>query len=384
MLARLRNSERAILSICLTFSLFLLALFFAGRYISTVMILYLSVCMVGILLAVAWARFGFRHDNNIMRGEITRSIVIAVISYGIIAYALGIFLGFNYSYASLKIGKIFSGLVPAVLLAVALELLRYIISDSFVCRKRFVVLFTTLSILLYIILAFNLDAVATPERIFIFICTIVFATIARESLCSYLSYRIGILPTLVFKLTMVSYMYILPFVPNLGNYIYAVAHIILPFVIFVMSERSVSFYERDENFFRRVNLRIISVPVLIIAIGLTVLVSGIFKYQMIAIGSDSMNPTYARGDAVIFEKASSGEIQIGDILVFKREGLLITHRVIAIEARDNTLYFTTQGDNNEKPDGFETDASQVIGRVVLAGKYIGFPTIWINELFNNG
>jgi signal peptidase len=97
-----------------------------------------------------------------------------------------------------------------------------------------------------------------------------------------------------------------------------------------------------------------------------------------------MRPVYARGDAVLFEKVNASDIAKDDILVFRREGIIVTHRVVSIESRNNTLFFITRGDNNEKPDDFETSADQVLGRVVMIGHYIGLPTLWINELFNQG
>ena len=71
-----------------------------------------------------------------------------------------------------------------------------------------------------------------------------------------------------------------------------------------------------------------------------------------------------------------------DILVFNKDGVIITHRVVSIDKRNNVMYFTTRGDNNDEADAFETPDSQVLGRVVMVGKYIGFPTLWINEIFN--
>ena len=94
-----------------------------------------------------------------------------------------------------------------------------------------------------------------------------------------------------------------------------------------------------------------------------------------------MNPTFARGDAVIIEKTDSDKIQKNDILVFKHEGIIITHRVTHIYTENDHLLFVTKGDNNEKDDAFKTTESQIIGRVVIINKYIGYPTVWLSELF---
>ena len=87
---------------------------------------------------------------------------------------------------------------------------------------------------------------------------------------------------------------------------------------------------------------------------------------------------------MLFEKVNATEIEKDDILVFSKDRTIVTHRVVAIDDRDNTLYFTTRGDSNDKPDSFETSSEQVLGRVVSVGKFIGFPTVWISEVFNRG
>jgi signal peptidase len=173
-------------------------------------------------------------------------------------------------------------------------------------------------------------------------------------------------------------------VPDLGDYIHAVANIILPFVIYVVTNNSLRYYEKDKKQLRSINYRIITIPVLVIGIVLTILVSGIFSLQLIAVGSDSMRPVFSRGDAVLFEKVSASEIAKDDILVFRREGVIVTHRVVSIESRSGMLYFTTRGDANDSNDNFETSSEQVLGRVIMAGKYIGYPTVWLNEIFNQG
>ena len=384
MLARIKKNERVILWLCLAFSLILLAFFGLGWNLDSTLRTYLVIISLGLCLAVAWQKLGFRKDGHFLRGSITRSIVVILVMYLIITFLLGLFLGFNRGYVSLDIQKLFVGLVPTVLISIVVELLRYIISSPSLHSRRPVVIFTTLTIALYILLEINVARLDGAEQIFIFSCATAMPIIAREVLCAYLTFRVGLLPSLIFKMPLVLYPYLLPIVPDLGDYIHAVANIILPFVIYLVSQRSLQYYSNDDKKLRNMNYRLISIPVLIIGIILTVLVSGIFHYQLIAIGSDSMRPVYARGDAVLFEKVNASEIVKDDILVFRREGIIVTHRVVSIESRNNTLFFITRGDNNEKPDDFETSADQVLGRVVMIGHYIGLPTLWINEIFNQG
>lgn len=384
MLARIKKNERVILWLCLAFSLVLLAFFGLGWNLDQTLRNYLVIAALGIILVFAWQKLGYRKDRHFLRGNISRSIIVTLISYAIVAYLLGLFLGFNRGYISTDISKLIVGFIPTLVLAIILELTRYVISSSYQHSRWYVVFFTTLSSLLYILIELNVARLESSELRFVFICSTVMPIIAREALCGFLAFKIGLLPTLLFKLPLVLYPYLLPIVPDLGDYIHAVANIILPFVIYVVTNNSLRYYEKDKKQLRSINYRIITIPVLVIGIVLTILVSGIFSLQLIAVGSDSMRPVFSRGDAVLFEKVSASEIAKDDILVFRREGVIVTHRVVSIESRSGMLYFTTRGDANDSNDNFETSSEQVLGRVIMVGKYIGYPTVWLNEIFNQG
>ena len=111
------------------------------------------------------------------------------------------------------------------------------------------------------------------------------------------------------------------------------------------------------------------------------LVSGIFKYKMIAIASNSMKPVYSRGDAVIYEKIDIKELEVGDVLAFQKDSIVVTHRITKIWRQNDKYYFTTKGDNNNTEDVFAPKEENVLGRVNIVFKYIGYPTVLINEFF---
>ena len=382
MLARIKRNEKVVLWLCLAFSFCLLVFFGLGWRLDHTLRQYLITFALTIIIIVAWKSLGFHKDRHFLRGSISRSIVVILISYALVTYALGIFLGFNRGYLSNNLQKLFVGLVPTLLMTVVIELARYVVAGPNLHKRAYVVFFTTLTTLLYILIELNVARLGGAEQIFIFLCATVMPIIAREALCGLLSYKIGLLPTLIFKIPLIIYPYILPIVPDLGDYIHAVANIILPFVIYLVVQRSLQLKKKKKKRLRHLNFGILSAPILILAIILTVLVSGIFHYQLIAVGSDSMLPVYGRGDTVLFEKVNASDIHKDDILVFNKDGVIITHRVVSIDKRNNVMYFTTRGDNNDEADAFETPDSQVLGRVVMVGKYIGFPTLWINEIFN--
>ena len=83
---------------------------------------------------------------------------------------------------------------------------------------------------------------------------------------------------------------------------------------------------------------------------------------MIAIATNSMNPAYGRGDAIIYEKLKPEEIEVGDILVFKKDNVIITHRVTKKWISNDIYHFNTKGDNNETIDRSPIKFNQIQGK----------------------
>ena len=59
---------------------------------------------------------------------------------------------------------------------------------------------------------------------------------------------------------------------------------------------------------------------------------------------------------------------------------MIVHRVINIVEEDGQYYFYTKGDNNNSEDNFAIYEDMVVGIVNIRLPFIGYPTIWFNEL----
>lgn len=90
-------------------------------------------------------------------------------------------------------------------------------------------------------------------------------------------------------------------------------------------------------------------------------------YQMYIVLSDSMVPTFHAGDIVIIKNASAKDLKINDIITFVASGTkdtLVTHRIVGFEKTDNSLQYTTKGDNNSTKDG------TVVKPDALKGKYL--------------
>lgn len=76
------------------------------------------------------------------------------------------------------------------------------------------------------------------------------------------------------------------------------------------------------------------------------------------------------GDLIFISKAEADKLNVGDIISFMEEKLVITHRITAIEKDEQgKLLFTTKGDANNVEDSFPVSEEQLVGiyRFRLAG-----------------
>ena len=74
----------------------------------------------------------------------------------------------------------------------------------------------------------------------------------------------------------------------------------------------------------------------------------LFGYKFFNVISGSMKPNLEIGDVVIIKEIEN--INKGDIITFKQQDFIITHRVVDIINEDGKIYYQTKGDNNNSND----------------------------------
>lgn len=99
---------------------------------------------------------------------------------------------------------------------------------------------------------------------------------------------------------------------------------------------------------------------------------------MLAVVSNSMVPTFQRGDLIFVKGVGSiSDLKIHDIIVYQDStGREIVHRVVGIDTQDNII--TTKGDANSNEDPpFPFD--RVRGKVLFWIPRIGYISLWIRR-----
>lgn len=103
-----------------------------------------------------------------------------------------------------------------------------------------------------------------------------------------------------------------------------------------------------------------------------------FGYAPMAVVTDSMKTSdessIKSGDLVIAEKIDPQELDLGDIIMFKKNQSIIIHRIIEKDTRTNQ--FITKGDANNIEDPEPVEYKEIVGkyagRVPILGNLILF------------
>ena len=332
-----------------------------------------------ILTIITFLICGFPRTKNYLNKVTIRYIIIALLGYLLVIYLLGIFTGFTRTVFSLQFINVLKNIIPVILLAISKEIIRYMLVKHSKNNKQLVAI--TIVYIIFDLVTKNIgNSFVTVPQIFTFVFLNCLPTIAREALCTYITSKVSLIPTMIYVISFDVAIYLLPIYPNLGNYLNSVIGLVFPFLVYRTISRLVKYNQKQDLNLNKHYFIIFLIPLIIFVATVIILISGIFSYKMIAIGSDSMNPIYYRGDAIIYKHKKIEEIKEKDILVFNYNGAIITHRVVNIIIKDGKIYFQTKGDNNNDVDPNLVDSSKVYGVVNYIVKYIGYPTIWIQDL----
>ena len=103
-------------------------------------------------------------------------------------------------------------------------------------------------------------------------------------------------------------------------------------------------------------------------VALIVLIAGILVigqltgFHLFNVASGSMTPTYPVNSLVIVRDVDPKTIETGDVITFvmNEDGMLVTHRVVAVDANEKT--FRTKGDANNVEDAEPVIWGNVVGK----------------------
>lgn len=349
---------------------------------------YLNIINIMLFLTLATITYfsvGFPKNKKLYNYNAIQIILISFIIYYTIINVLGVFFGFVSNVYSLKIINILNNLIYGIIYYSLKEIYRYMLMRN-VNKKHLYIINTLLFVLLDIIMEIKGYDLSTSIGIFNFICASIIPSIALNALLGYIACKFNFKCLLIIVLFLKLPIYFLPIFPNLGEYFNSIIFLALNFYIYYelslileKHERKIKIKNIDKNKYSLYAL----LGLMFVFVGL---VSGLFKYHLFAIVSNSMIPEFARGDAVLVEKIKDNELsklKIGDIIAFyDYNNRMIVHRIVSVEVINDKYSIITKGDNNDSIDNWIVNNENIYGRVITKIKYIGIPSVEFNELIN--
>lgn len=345
----------------------------------------LTASFMAVLLTLSIYFLGFRKDkSSYMSENVLRIVVFYLIFTFILMYGVGFFVGFLKNAYSRNVVTLINNIFAPIVIIIIVELFRYVVIWANKDRKVPIWIYTFLLIALEIAINVRTIPLSDFEALFRLSATVLIPVIIKNCVMSYLSYHVGYKVPLLYRLVMDVYGFVVPVIPDFGEYLTSLVLISLPILIYINSftiidERN----KRTNHIFVKSNFSLLDIPTFIFFAVLAGLISGLFPHYMIGIGSDSMMPKINKGDAVILKK-TNGETSLkkNDIIAFENSGRVVVHRITKINKKDGKTYYITKGDANNSNDANPVLSTQVKGVVKMKIPLIAWPTVWLSEFMH--
>ena len=364
----------------LTIQIFMLLVIITGFFYGNVFKNDLQIIFLFVSFVALYSVFRLDIRNDFKYRQTLKTVMICLLFYFILIYVGGLFTGFAKTIYSFGFTNLIYNIIPTLIYIVLMEFIRSIYINRSNNNKIIIVLSCIVFIIYDSFSKFYLYNLSVSDDLYEYIGLVILVSIARNIFLSILCSKSNVINFIIYRIITELYIFVVPIVPNFGPYINSVLEITLPLIIGLILMSPSKRILPSPNMTKRG--RISSIVVVSILLLIILLNSGLIKYQMFVIGSNSMNPYIYRGDVIIARRTNSKEIkQIkkGEILVFRYDKKIVSHRVYKIITRNNKLYFRTKGDNNDQVDDNLAKESDVIGTVSFRIKYIGLPSIWLRE-----
>lgn len=330
---------------------------------------------------------GFEKDNYRYKKDVLLNIIIFLLMYYFITYFLGLFSGFVKSSYSLSFINIIKNTFPVIALILISELMRYVLFNKTKRNLPCLIIGCLLFVMVDVNTMVHIYDVKTALGITKMICLVVFPSITKNIFLTYLTMKVGYKNGIIYRLITEISTYLFPIFPDFGEYINVLLKTVLPIAIMARLNNMFNYYSvRKIKDSRYNNRKLVLYSVITFALlTIVLLTSGLFTYQALTIGSGSMSPAIEKGDVIILKGMKNEEvrkIKKGDVLVYNHDNKIIVHRVIKKSNNGKTISFKTKGDYNNAKDSWTVKQEDVIGIVKFRIRWVGMPTVALNELLN--
>lgn len=340
---------------------------------------YLLILLLIISLIIFKIILGFEKDRFRYKKDIIFEIIIYSLIFLVLYYLFGLMIGFNRVDNFFSLYGIFNFIIPIIIKTILIEYLRFVLikkseeSKLWILSLIIFILFDITNIVYYV-------NTSSFYNILLFISLSLIPSIVSNIVAIYICKKVGYKANILWLLIIKLYGYIIPIVPNTGNFLQSLVLLFFPLGVYLVVN---NFFKKENIIHEEIiindHISILDYVGILIILIFIYFLSDKFSYQILSIASGSMEPLISRGDAVVVYKKYD-ELNKGDIIVYQYENNLIVHRIINMISINNEIYIYTKGDNNNFEDNVVVTKDMVKGVVKFKASKIGYPTLWINGI----
>lgn len=364
---------------------------------------YLEVAVIVGAIGAGYLMLGWAKPRERESKLVAVLVILATVVFQLVMFTLlGMKLGFVTNVYGWNFKSLWMIFLPTILLLIGEEILRGQLVEKGKNSLLAVIMTGVALWLTEIVIMLPLYNFAEARSWFDIISVVAMPALLNNILLTYIAYFYDYRINIGYRLVMELPSLVLPIWPDVNEYLIVLFETLMMFVL-LMGLISVQKFggairarlealpkpkklETASTMKRKqIVRRLVIAAVVAVVLVYAGLMSGLFKYYFLAIGSGSMQPNLERGDMILVEKSDKyDEMEIGEILVYRHSNVVMVHRIVERREDDGKWTFTTKGDANGSEDNWVVGQGEVIG--IAKGKIamFGYPTLWLNELFNGG
>ena len=284
----------------LTIQIFMLLVIITGFFYGNVFKNDLQIIFLFVSFVALYSVFRLDIRNDFKYRQTLKTVMICLLFYFILIYVGGLFTGFAKTIYSFGFTNLIYNIIPTLIYIVLMEFIRSIYINRSNNNKIIIVLSCIVFIIYDSFSKFYLYNLSVSDDLYEYIGLVILVSIARNIFLSILCSKSNVINCIIYRIITELYIFVVPIVPNFGPYINSVLEITLPLIIGLILMSPSKRILPSPNMTKRG--RISSIVVVSILLLIILLNSGLIKYQMFVIGSNSMNPYIYRGDVIIARK----------------------------------------------------------------------------------
>lgn len=345
-------------------------------------ILWLTVAFVTWRLPWVRSKAKLRQMNSINGWAFVFAFIYIVASF-----MLGIFIdGVGKSPYDHSISGMMLNIIIVGSALIGREFVRNYLVNNMTKDEDYIIFITIALLMTLINTSFeNIIILKGYEDLVKFIAQSIAPEFTHSLFVTYLAFLGGPLPAIIYMGVIQGFHWLSPFLPNLQWITAALVGVMCP-VFFLTSMQNIYLNESKQLKAKDKDEESVLSWILtsLLSIGIIWFTVGVFPIYPSVIVTGSMEPMIKPGDVILVKKITDMEginaLKVGDVMQFRRDSILITHRIIEIkETEEEGIQYRTKGDNNAGPDVELVKPENIKGTIVQVVPKVGWPTLLIKS-----